>query len=46
MTLLLIAILLVVAFPTFSRFIGGCLSIVFWLILVAVVLAVFGAMSN
>jgi hypothetical protein len=29
MTFLLIAILLVVAFPAISRFIGGCLSIMF-----------------
>jgi hypothetical protein len=46
MHLLIIAILLMVAFPAFSRFVGGCLSIVFWMVLVVIVLGVFGAISN
>jgi hypothetical protein len=46
MHLLLIIIVLMLAFPGFSRFIGGCLSVIFWLIFAVVVLAVFGALSN
>ena len=45
MHLLLIIIILMLAFPMFARFVGGVLSMVFWLILVIAVLAVFGALS-
>ena len=44
MHLLLIIIILMLAFPMFARFVGGVLSMVFWLILVVVVLAVFGVL--
>jgi hypothetical protein len=46
MHLLLILVILMLAFPGFARLVGGVLSIVFWLVLVVVVLAVFGAMSH
>jgi hypothetical protein len=51
MTLLLIIIILMLAFPAFRRFVGGCLSVVLWIILVFLVLAIFlaffhGAGSN
>ena len=46
MHLLLILILLCLIFPAFARFLGGCLSIVMWLIAVIVVLALFGALSH
>ncbi len=46
MTVLLIVIVLMLAFPAFSRFVGGCLSVIFWLVFVAIVLAIFGAMSD
>jgi predicted ABC-type exoprotein transport system permease subunit len=46
MHLLLIIIVLMIAFPMFARFVGGVLSMVFWLVLVVVVLAVFGALSH
>ena len=39
MRLLLIILILMLAFPMFARFVGGVLSMVFWLILVVVVLA-------
>jgi hypothetical protein len=41
MTLLLIIIILMLAFPAFRRFVGGCLSIVLWMILVILVLGLF-----
>jgi hypothetical protein len=46
MHLLLILILLCLIFPAFARVLGGCLSIVLWVIAVAVVLALFGALSH
>jgi len=46
MHLLLIVILLCVVFPLFRRFVGGVLSIVFWLIVVGVVLGLFGVLSR
>jgi hypothetical protein len=44
--ILIITILLLVAFPLISRFVGGCLSLLFWLVVVAVVVGMVGAMSN
>ena len=41
MNLLLIIIILMLAFPAFRRFIGGCLSMILWMILVFLVLAIF-----
>jgi hypothetical protein len=46
MTVLLIIIVLLVVFPSLSRMIGGCLSIMLWLVVLVVALAVFGTMSN
>jgi hypothetical protein len=46
MHLLLIIIILMLAFPMFARFVGGMLSMVFWLVLVVVMLALFGALSH
>jgi hypothetical protein len=46
MHLLLIIIILMLAFPAFSRLIGGCLSVICWLIFGIVVPAVFGTLSN
>jgi hypothetical protein len=46
MHLLLILVILMLAFPAFARLVGGVLSIVFWLILVVLMLAVFGAVSH
>ena len=46
MHLLLILILLCLIFPAFARFLGGCLSIVLWLIVAVVVMALFGALSH
>jgi hypothetical protein len=46
MHLLLILILLCLIFPVFARSLGGCLSIVLWVVFAIVVLAVFGAMSD
>jgi len=43
---LLILIVLMLAFPAFSRLVGGVLSIVFWMVLVVVALAVFGVVSH
>jgi hypothetical protein len=44
--LLLTLILLCLIFPAFARFLGGCLSVVLWLIAVVIVLALFGALSH
>ena len=41
MHLLIIVVLLMVAFPTFRRFVGSILSAVFWLAVVAMVGAIF-----
>jgi hypothetical protein len=46
MHILLIVVLLMVAFPMFRRIVGSLLSVVFWLIVAAAVLAVVGAVSN
>ena len=46
MHLLLILILLCLIFPAFARFLGGCLSIVLWVIVAVVVMALFGALSH
>jgi hypothetical protein len=46
MRLLLIIILLMIAFPIFRRIVGSLLSVVFWLIVPAAVLAVVGAISG
>ena len=46
MHFLLILIVLMLAFPAFSRLVGGVLSIVFWMVLVVVALAVFGVVSH
>ena len=46
MHILLILIILMLAFPAFARMIGGLLSVLFWLILVVIVLALFGALSH
>jgi hypothetical protein len=50
MHLLLIIIILMLAFPMFARFvgqvIGGCFSLVFWLIVIVTGLALFGALSR
>jgi hypothetical protein len=46
MHLLLIVVILMLAFPGFRHFVGGVLSVVFWLILVVVVLGIFGALSH
>ena len=46
MHLLLIIILLCVVFPFFRHLVGGVLSIVFWLFVVAVVLSIFGVLSR
>ena len=47
MHLLLILILLIwLAFPMVARFIGGCLSVFFWLIAAAVVIGIFGALTH
>jgi hypothetical protein len=46
MHLLLITVILMLAFPVFARFVGHVLSAVFWLILAAIVLAMFGAFSH
>jgi hypothetical protein len=43
---LLILILLCMVFPAFRHFVGGVLSIIFWLVLVVVVLGIFGALSH
>jgi len=44
--ILLALILLCLIFPAFARFLGGCLSIVLWLIAAIVALALFGALSH
>jgi hypothetical protein len=41
MHVLLIIIILMVAFPAFRRFVGGCLSIILWMILVFLIIAIF-----
>ena len=46
MHIFLIIIILMLAFPAFSRFIGGCLSFFLWLAFAVVVLGIFGALSN
>jgi uncharacterized membrane protein len=46
MHLLLIIIILMLAFPAFSRFVGECLSVVLWMILVFLVLAIFLAIFH
>jgi len=46
MILLLIVILFLVVFPSITRMIGGCLSVVIWTILVVIALAGFGAIPN
>ena len=46
MHFLMIIILLCVVFPIFARFVGSIFSAIFWLIVVATVLGMFGAFSN
>jgi hypothetical protein len=46
MHLLIIILLIFLAFPMFARFIGGFLSVFFWLIAAVAVVAIFGALSN
>jgi hypothetical protein len=46
MHLLLILILLCLIFPAFARFLGGCLSVVLWLVFAVVVLGSFAALSH
>jgi hypothetical protein len=46
MHLLLILIVLCLIFPAFGRLLGGCLSVVLWLIAAVVVIALFGALTN
>jgi hypothetical protein len=46
MHLLLILLLLCLIFPALGRLLGGCLSVVMWLIAVIVVIALFGAISH
>ena len=46
MHLLLILILLCLIFPAFARFLGGCLSVVLWLVFAFVVLGSFAALSH
>jgi hypothetical protein len=46
MHFLLIVILLCVVFPVFRHFVGGVLSVVFWLVVVCVVLGLFGVLSR
>ncbi len=46
MRLLLILILLYLIFPAFARFLGGCLSVVLWLLFAVAVLVIFGALSR
>jgi hypothetical protein len=46
MHLLLILIVLCLIFPAFGRLLGGCLSVVMWLIAAIVVLALFGALTH
>jgi hypothetical protein len=46
MYLLLILILLCLIFPAFGRLLGGCLSVVLWLIAAIVVIGVFGALTH
>jgi len=43
MLLLIIVVLICLAFPMLARFIGGCLSALFWLIVAVVVIAAFQA---
>lgn len=46
MHFLFIIVILMLAFPLFARFIGGCFSALFWLIAAVVVIAVFGAFTH
>jgi hypothetical protein len=43
MHFLIIIVLICVVFPVFARFVGSMFSAIFWLIVVAGVLTVFGA---
>ena len=46
MHILLILILLWLAFPAFTRMVGGLLSVLFWLILIGAVLGLIGVFSH
>lgn len=46
MHILLIIFILMLAFPTFARFVGSVLSAMLWLVGALVVLALLGAISH
>jgi len=46
MHLLLILVLLCLIFPAFGRLLGGCLSVVLWLVFAVVVIAAFEALTQ
>jgi hypothetical protein len=46
MHVLLIIVILMLAFPLFARAVGSFLSIMFWLIIAGIVVAMIGAFSH
>ena len=46
MHILLIIVILMLAFPVFARAVGSFLSIMFWLVIAALVLGMIGAFSH